>query len=262
VLKTSPRDLEALEGIVAIDVAAGRGKAAVARVDDALKRAAPDASLLVVAARAHASMGDFDTTETLLLKAVEVDPDRLQPYNLLAALYTRQDRLEEAKQRLNDVLTRNPKSVGAATMIGMLLELQGRQAEGEKQYLAVLGIDPRAAVASNNLAWLYVAANKKLDDALQLARVAQQMLPDQANVNDTIGWIYYRKNMPEQAIGYLESAAEKQPQEPLHHFHLGMAYVKAGDWTKAKAELNRAFRLKADFDGAPEARKALTMIGG
>jgi tetratricopeptide (TPR) repeat protein len=262
VLKTSPHDLEALEGIVAIDVAAGRGKTAVARVDDELKRAAPDARLLVLAARAHAALGDLETAETLLLKAVDIDPDQLQPYNLLAALYTRQDRLEEAKQRLHDVLTRNPKSVGAATMIGMLLELQGRQAEGETQYLAVLGIDPRAPVASNNLAWLYVTANKKLDDALQLARVAQQMLPDQANVNDTIGWIYYRKNMPEQAVGYLESATQKQPQEPLHHFHLGMAYVKAGDWTKAKVELNRAFTLKADFDGAPEARKALTMIGG
>lgn len=262
VLKSAPNDVEALEGIVQIDIATGKGKAAVARIDDRLKAAAPSPALLVLAARAHASIGDFEATERLLLKAIETDPDRLQPYNFLAALYARQNRIEEAKQRFNDVVARNPKSVGAATMIGMLLEQQGKKDDAEKQYLKVLDIDSHAPVASNNLAWLYVAANKKLDEALQFAQAAQQALPDQANVNDTLGWIYYRKNMAVQAIGYLESATQKQPQEPLHHYHLGMAYVQAGDWTKAKVALNRAFELKADFDGAAEARKALTLIGG
>src|SRR5262249_2847608 len=112
-----------------------------------------------------------------------------------------------------------------------------------------------------NLAWIYAAENRNLDAALQLAQTAHQMLPDQPSVNDTLGWIYYRKNMASQAIAYLESAAQKRPQEPLHHFHLGMAYMQTGQWTKAKQSLTRAFALKADFDGADEGRQALATIG-
>ena len=89
----------------------------------------------------------------------------------------------------------------------------------------------------------------------------EQLLPDEPNVNDTLGWIYYRKNMAAQAVGYLETAARRAPGEPVHQYHLGMAYVQTGDWTKARDALKRAFALKPDFDGASDAKKALGMIG-
>ena len=40
-----------------------------------------------------------------------------------------------------------------------------------------------------------------------------------------------------------------------------MAYVQSGDWDRAKVALSKALSLKADFDGAAEARKALSQIG-
>jgi hypothetical protein len=40
-----------------------------------------------------------------------------------------------------------------------------------------------------------------------------------------------------------------------------MAYVQAGNLDKAKRELRRALALKAEFDGAAEARKTLAQIG-
>src|SRR5262249_30423102 len=83
--------------------------------------------------------------EALLQRAIEADPDRLQAYALLGQLYVRQKRLDEAKARFDDVLKRNPKSVGASTMMGMLLEQQGKPAEAEKEYKRTLTIDPRAA---------------------------------------------------------------------------------------------------------------------
>jgi uncharacterized protein HemY len=125
----------------------------------------------------------------------------------------------------------------------------------------VLTIDSRAPVAANNLAWIYVAGNRKLDEALQLAQTAQQQLPDEPNVNDTLGWIYYQKKMAAQAVSHLETSVEKSPNDATHAYHLGMAYVQTGDWSKARAALKRAFTLKPDFEGAAEAKKALAMIG-
>jgi uncharacterized protein HemY len=70
-----------------------------------------------------------------------------------------------------------------------------------------------------------------------------------------------KKNMVSPAIQQFESAVKAAPDDPVLRAHLGLAYVQAGDWGKAKQALNKAFELKADFEGAAEARKALSTIG-
>ena len=261
VLRTTPSDAEALAGLIRIDVAGGHANAAVARIDDYMKANKPSVDVLMLAARTYAAADKNDQAETFLKQAINQDPDRLQAYALLGRFYAQHDRLNEATERFREVLKRNPKSVPAGTMVGMLLEARGQVAEAEQEYTRVLAVDQRAAVAANNLAWIYVASNRKLDEALQLAQTAQQQLPDEPHVNDTLGWIYYRKNMASQALTYLENAAKTSPNDPSHHFHLGMAYVQTGDFGKAKAALQRAFSLKPDFEGSAEAKKALQMIG-
>ena len=67
--------------------------------------------------------------------------------------------------------------------------------------------------------------------------------------------------MVAQAVPHLESSVRKAPNDPSHHFHLGMAYVQTGDWQKARESLKKAFALKPDFEGAEEAKKALATIG-
>jgi uncharacterized protein HemY len=116
-------------------------------------------------------------------------------------------------------------------------------------------------VAANNLAWLYLESNRNLDQALQLAQSAHQQSPDEPQFNDTLGWIYVRKNMASAAITPLELSVKKSPDDPMFQYHLGMAYLQTGEWNKAKAALTRALSLKSDFHGAADARKALSTIG-
>jgi Tfp pilus assembly protein PilF len=226
-----------------------------------MKTAQPTVELLVLAARVRGAAGDMKGAETLLRKAIDTDTDRLQAYNMLGQIYARQGRLDDAKAQYLDVLKRDPKSISAGTMVAMVLEQQGKVPEAEKEYQRVLSVEANAAVAANNLAWLYVSSNKKLDEALQLAQTAMQQLPDEPNIRDTIGWIYYRKNMAAQAIPHLERSIRISPYEPLFRYHLGMALVQTGDWNKAREELHRAFSLRPTFEGAEEAKKALEMIG-
>jgi tetratricopeptide (TPR) repeat protein len=37
------------------------------------------------------------------------------------------------------------------------------------------------------------------------------------------------------------------PDDPVAQYHLGMAYVQAGDWDKAKGALKRALALKPEL---------------
>jgi Flp pilus assembly protein TadD len=151
--------------------------------------------------------------------------------------------------------------VPAQTMVGMIQEAQGQLAQAEKSYESVLMVDARAPVAANNLAWLYVVSNRKLDDALKLAQVAFEQLNDEPNVADTLGWILLKKDLASRAMPLLEAAAKKVPGEPQFRYHLGMAYFKAGDWNKSRAELEKALSLKPDLEGADEARKTLSIVG-
>lgn len=146
-------------------------------------------------------------------------------------------------------------------MIGIILQVQNRTAEAQKRYEKVLEIEPHAPVAANNLAWLYAEGGGNLDVALQLAKTAKERLPDAPEVNDTLGWIYYKKNVPGLAIPVLQSAVLAQPATPEFHYHLGLAYLKSGDKEKAKQSLQQALKLKGDFDGAQEARRTLQTIG-
>ncbi|HKV98477.1 MAG TPA: tetratricopeptide repeat protein [Vicinamibacterales bacterium] len=262
VLQVLPNNLEAISGLISVDMASGKKADAIARIEAGLKSGTPTSDGLILAARTYAAAGDLDKAEDALNKAVESDPARLEAYALLGQLYAMQRKIPAAIEQFKKVIERTPNSVGANTMLGMLYEAQQQTPEAEKQYVKVLSLNPRAAVAANNLAWLYVASNRNLDEALQLAQTALQSLPGEPHVTDTLGWIYYRKDLPAQAVPYLESSVEKNPNDPAGHYHLGMAYVRAGEIEKGKKSLQRALASKTEFDGVAEARKTLAQLGG
>ena len=180
---------------------------------------------------------------------------------LLGALYVKQHRTDDALKQFRDVLKQNPRSLTTSTMIGILLQAEGHVAEAERQYQQTIALDPTAAVAANNLAYLYVQENKNLDEALQLAQNAKQRIPDDPHVADTLGWIYVKKNFASLAIPHLEASASKDPNNPVYQYHVGVAYLMAGQGQKAKRALSRALEIKPDFDGAADARRALASIG-
>jgi tetratricopeptide (TPR) repeat protein len=116
--------------------------------------------------------------------------------------------------------------------------------------------NPRAGVAANNLAWLY-AEDGRLDEAVRLAGVAGEVLRDRPEPQDTLGWAYYRKGLPVLALTAFEQALELAPDNPVYHYHLGLAHMRVGDEERGRASLRRALALKSDFAYAAEARSAL-----
>jgi tetratricopeptide (TPR) repeat protein len=162
---------------------------------------------------------------------------------------------------MDAVVQRDPKAAGALTFAGIILEAQGKADAARQRYERALAIDPNAAVAANNLAWMTASTGGNLDVALQLAQTAKRGLPESAEVNDTLGWVYYKKEMYREAVNALQQSAEKAPSNPEYRYRLGMAYVKAGQWEKGKQALGEALKLKPDFPGADEAKKTLQSLG-
>jgi tetratricopeptide (TPR) repeat protein len=260
-LALAPNDLEAIQGLVRIDLDGGRSKEALTRVEAGLKTEAPGADFLVLAARAYGRAGDLRRAEDLLKRAIDVEPTRLAAYGLLGSLYVEEKRLDEATRQFQALVDRNPTDVGAGTMLGALFEIQKRLPDAEQQYRKIVTANPRAAVAANNLAWLLIDSDRNLDEGLQFAESAQQTLPDEPHITDTLGWAYYKKGRFDQAVRMLSRSVEAGATDPDTRYRLGLAYAGANDPRRAREQLNLALKLKPDSTLAAEAKRTLATLG-
>jgi tetratricopeptide (TPR) repeat protein len=142
-------------------------------------------------------------------------------------------------------------------MLGIIHESRKEHDKAQARYEAILKRNPQFAPAANNLAWILVDHGGNLDVALSHAQTAREQKPDDPYIADTLGWIYYKKSAYLLAVSLLKEAAEKLPNEPVVHFHYGMALHRKGDTAGAKKSLQAALKLSHNFTGAEDARKTL-----
>jgi predicted Zn-dependent protease len=67
-------------------------------------------------------------------------------------------------------------------------------------------------------------------------------------------------NQGQSALPYLKESVASNPQKPVYHYHLGMAYLKAGKKSEAKIELRTALLSGAPFAGSVDAKESLESI--
>src|SRR5262249_29071520 len=136
--------------------------------------------------------------------------------------------------------------------IGQLYELKQNWDQAETAYQKALEINPRQPVASNNLAYLLTQTSGNLDLALSLAQTARRGMPDSSKAADTLGWVLYEKGAYRSAIDSFQEALKlveknKSQENPTIHFHLGLAYEKAGDVALARQQLDRVLKLDPNY---------------
>jgi Tfp pilus assembly protein PilF len=261
-LDADPKSYQALAGLLTAQMQGKDFGAAKALIEKQLAANPNDPNVLLMSAQTYDALGDAFEMEKALKKTVEVDPQSLQAYAMLGKMYYQQGRLDLAKRELETFVTKAPNSVPANTMLGTILELQGKKDEAKQRYGKALQIDPRAAVAANNLAWIDSNSNGNLDMALQLAQTAKSQLPTRHEVDDTLGWIYYKKGLSSMAVEALTTSTQRAPDNPNYNYHLALAHHQAGNKVEARKFLEKALSSKQKFDGADEARKLLESIKG
>jgi Tfp pilus assembly protein PilF len=156
--------------------------------------------LRILAAQVAVAAGDVARAEQLLVEAIQADTTVVEAYAMLGRLYLSQKRLDQARAKFEDLLKRQPRSVAALTMVGIVLQAQNQPAEAQRRYEQALELDAHAPVAAANLAALLAEHGGNLDVALQLAQTAKEQLPASSQVDDTVGWIYVKKGLASLAI--------------------------------------------------------------
>lgn len=259
-LQADPNQADALQALNTLDIRAGNNAAARDRIERRMKADPKNSSIRMIGAQTYIASRDLPSAERALREAIDLDSANLVAYGLLGRIYASQKRLNEARVEYEQVARRLPKAPGPPTMVGMLHELQNNKDEARRWYEKAIAADANAPVASNNLAWLTAEQGGNLDVAMQLAQAAKSRLPDSPQVDDTLGWVYYKKGLATLAIGSFQASIQKDPRNAIYHYHLGLAYAKNGDKDKARASLKQALTLNPTFEGAADAQKTLATL--
>lgn len=155
----------------------------------------------------------------------------------------------------------SPRSPAPLLNQATLLEALGKTKEAIAAYNKVLGVDPENALAMNNLAFLNAQNGTNLDQAMTYAERAKKQFPDNPDITDTLGYVYYQKNLNNEAVRIFRQIVQEHPQNGTFHFHLAMALLKEGDKDGARSEAEKALKNTSQPDQQSKIRSFVSQIG-
>ena len=155
--------------------------------------------------------------------------ERPRGLRVLARLYLAQGRLDDAVREFDALASKQPRDVAARTMAAILSQMQGAARRRRPRATSrSLKLDPRAAVAANNLAWRYAETGKDLGRP-RLAQAANALMPRAAR-GDATRWpdSTFARRQPALALAPLREAVEHAPDNPVYRARLGTRLADAG----------------------------------
>jgi len=216
------------------------------------------ASASVMAARFDMAVSQYQAALSMLGTDAAA---RADIYLRLGETYRRKGDMNNAIPALEQARKSMPDNPVVLSTLALALDSAGRKADARKIYESTLKADPNNGVALNNLAFLIADSGGDLDQALTLAQRAKQMLPNTAEVSDTLGLIYLRKNLSDNAIDIFRDLVTKQPLQSTFHYHLGMAFSQKGDRPRALEQLQQALKDDPPREEKAKIQQLLSQLG-
>lgn len=198
---------------------------------------------------------DLGGAEAEYKRAAELNKNNVVALVKLGMLQSQQGATDTALQTYLAGAQNNPKEFNFYLLAGSLYESKEDWEHAKQMYQKVLAIKPDDAVASNNMAYVMLQQGGNVDVAFAMAQTARRQLPGNASSADTLGWAFFQKHVYTSAIGLFQEAAKKEPDNPLYAYHLGLAYVKTGQASLARQQLDRLTKIKPNSTEAEDLRR-------
>lgn len=258
--QSDSRDPRGLLGLIETYMATGRaGQAQQLLVDELGKDPNRDDVRLALANIAYRASNygvAIDNFRMLLGKK----PGDHENWLRLAIACGRARRFSEAHEAFKKTLALNPNNPVATVEHAMLYEAEGNRPQAIPLYNETLKLQPDNPVALNNLAYIMAEEGRDLDQALTYAQRAKQKLPSNVDIADTLGWVYIKKNLSDNAIEIFRDLTAKNPQNATFRYHLALALVQKGDKGQARRELDAALRAKPEKPVEDKIRELMSRI--
>jgi tetratricopeptide (TPR) repeat protein len=274
VWKMNPPDVRGFVGLQTVKLVQGKGEEAVDAVEKLLQQNPNDLNLRyqlanfqsTVGARAMAS--DPAHGKELLQNAADnykqilkTNSKSADVWLRLGAVQRQLGQVDAALASFEQASNADPRDAAAALNQAMLLEALGKKKEAGAAYSKVLGIDPENPLALNNLAYLNAEDRTNLDQAMTFAQRAKKKVPNSPDISDTLGFVYYQKNLNTEALQIFRQVVQENPKNSTFRFHLAMALEKQGNKQAARDEAQKALKNSLQPDQQNKIRSFLDQLG-
>lgn len=246
--KANPEDRRGLIGVTETMAAQGHLPDAVKEMEAAVKRDPERRDLKLFLANLYKRSERYPEALTLLQALLDKEPKDPNLLMRYAEVLRLKGDVNASMENFRKCSQNAPADTYCLMILGMELQGTGRDDQARPIYEQMLRIDPNQSVALNNLAYIKAQEGVDLDNALTMAQRAVQHAPTQLDFSDTLGWIYIKKNLTEQAIHIFGDLITKDPRNSTFHYHYGMALAQKGDKVGARKEFQTALTLRPSKD--------------
>ncbi len=209
--------------------------------------------------------GNIDKALASYKQALSLNPQWPIPANSIARVLINTGKTAEAEKALLDALEKNPDNSEAAVALGMMYENRKDFPKARAFYESMLKKRPNSLSMANNLAFLIGETSSSADDLNKAVALSEKVLkekPGDSAASDTLGWLYYKQGNYDRALATVSGAYEKNPDNPVLNYHMGMIKYKKGLKPDAKKHLEKAVKSNVAYRGIHEAKAVLDTLKG
>ncbi|MGA2136446.1 MAG: tetratricopeptide repeat protein [Bryobacteraceae bacterium] len=260
----NPKDSRGLVGLVEALAAENHYDQAIQFLQDEIARNSTRQDLQMALGNVSVRAGNFDLAihefQTVLNELDKNSKARGEVYFRMGVTMRKKGDLNGAILALSKARDLMPDHSMVIEELALALQNANRTPEARQTYEQAIKLDPQNGFALNNLAFLIADGGGDLDQALTYAQRAKMLMPNLNEVSDTMGWIYLKKNMSDNAAEIFQGLVNKTPGNSTFRYHLGMAYAQKGDKPRAIKELQQSLRSAPPKEEENKIRDLITKL--
>lgn len=190
--------------------------------------------------------GLLDEARTVLSQIPTRNAEQAARKTLLQSMWLRENNLaQEAYGLVKNALTAQPDNTNLMSELAMVSEKLKRYDEMETVLRDLMQRKPEDPHAFNALGYSLADRNTRLDEARQLIVKALELAPNDAYIQDSLGWVAFRQGRFAEALEVLQAAYKSRPDAEIAA-HLGEVLWVMGQQQQAGEIWREGLMLKSD----------------
>ncbi|MGD8569423.1 MAG: PEP-CTERM system TPR-repeat protein PrsT [Gammaproteobacteria bacterium] len=179
-------------------------------------------------------------------KALQLAPEFAGARLNLAKMALEDGDLAGAEEQFDKVLANDNSNINALLGMAQVAERRGNSGDAVDWLEKARQANNKALLPRLILARYYYKTGNA-DKSLAVAREAADIKPGNVEIHRLVAASLLKLNKPEQALETYQDISKKDPSNPLWQLELANVYQQLKDYQQARAALDKALTIKADY---------------